>query len=105
MKTTRRQFSLRQLLFVMTVVAAAMTLVSHHWRFVIGLVTLAAALVEAFYPVVEMFAGFLDPRNWRKLREQKPTRREIQKCAEEFAARYRKRPKATTNSGEQSASR
>jgi hypothetical protein len=58
MKTIRWQFSLRQLLLVVTVVGGAMTLVSHQWRFAIGLMTLGGALMQACYPVVEMLAGF-----------------------------------------------
>lgn len=88
MKGNRWQFSLQQLLIVTTVVAIVLTLVSHHWRFVVALATIAGALLDAFFPIVEMVAGLLDPRTWR---ERKPTEREIK----EFAARYPQRSNAS----------
>ena len=105
MKITRWQFSLRQLLLLMTALAVVMTLVSHQWRFVIGLVTVLAVFLEAFGPIVEMLVVFLNPRNWRRLPERKPTAGEIQELAEKFAARYPKQPQATINSGDQPDSR
>src|SRR5262245_61856744 len=97
MKTTRWQFSLRQLLVVISVFAIVLTLLSHHWRIVVGFVTVALALLEAFFPFVEMFAALLDPR---ALRKRKPTEREIN----EFAARYPKRPQTTMDPGKPSDS-
>ena len=104
-KATRWRFSLRQLLLVMTVTAVVMILVSHHWRFVVGLVALVSVLLEIFYPVLGLFAEILDPRNWRTLPERKPTASEVKEAAEKIAARYPKQPQATTGSGKQSDSR
>jgi hypothetical protein len=49
MKAARWQFSLRQLLLLMTVVAIVAMLVSHQWRAVVGLATVAVWFLDAFF--------------------------------------------------------
>lgn len=93
MKTPRWQFSLRQLLILMTVVAIVVALISHQWRFVLGLATAAVWLLDAFSPAIKMLleAGSLDePRR----RPRKPTEKEIQ----EFAILYPTRRESTAKS-------
>lgn len=83
---TKWQITVRQLLIVMTVVAIVVMLVTHHFRFVIGCITVAFWLADPFFPFVELFvASWLNPRRWPPY---KPTEAEKQ----EFAARYPKRP-------------
>jgi hypothetical protein len=87
MKTTRWQFSLRQLLLVTTTVAVVVMLISHQWRFVVGLATAAVWLLDAFSPAIGMLsrAGSLDEL---RRRPRKPTEKEIR----EFAVLYPKAP-------------
>ena len=86
MTKKRWQFSVRQLLIVMTAVAIVVMPVTHHFRLIIGFVTVAFWLADPFFPLVELFvASWLNPRRWPPF---KPTEAEKQ----EFAARYPKRP-------------
>src|SRR3954451_20814247 len=93
MKTTRWQFSLRQLLLVMTAVAIAVMLVSNQWRVFVGLATVAAGFLDAFSPTINILlkAGSLDEV---RRRPRKPTTKERR----EFAVLYRKLPEPTTKS-------
>ena len=77
----------------MTAVAIVVMLVSHQWRFVVGLATAAVWFLDAFSPAINMLlkAGSLDERGRRP---RKPTEKEIK----EFAALYPKRPEIKTNS-------
>jgi flagellar biosynthesis protein FliP len=50
MTKKRWQFSVRQLLVVMTVVAIVVMLVTHHFRLIIGFVTVAFWLADPFFP-------------------------------------------------------
>ena len=86
MTKKRWQFSVRQMLVVMTVVAIVVMLVTHHFRLIIGCLTVAFWLGDLFFPFVELLVkSWLNPRRWPPF---KPTEAEKQ----EFAARYPKRP-------------
>ena len=93
MKPSPWQFSLRQLLIVMTGVAVVAMLVSHQWRFAVGLTTLAACILDVFRGALDALLGWWWPgrQGWHP---GKPTEREIR----EFARRYPKLPQTTNNS-------
>jgi hypothetical protein len=87
MKTTRWQFSLRQLLLVMTIVAIAVILVSHPSSVFTGLATLFAGLTGLFQPVIGTFAKDRQPTTgWLP---RKPMQKDIQGFVVPYPKRFR----------------
>jgi hypothetical protein len=99
MKNARWQFSLRQLLVVMTGVAIVTMLVSHQWRLVVGLATLTAYFLDAFGPAVEgiLRVWLEEKRGWRP---HKPSEREILEFNARYPAKPRDTPALPTNSSQ-----